>query len=77
MEFSKAKCKVLNLNWGSLKHRYSLVGEWLESSPEKKDLWSSGGCKAGHNLSVYISSLEGQQYLELHQKRGVARVAGR
>jgi len=30
MKFNKAKCRVL--------HVYSLGGEWLESSPEEKDL---------------------------------------
>ena len=38
MKFNKAKCKVLHLSQGNLKHRYILGGEWLESSPKEKDL---------------------------------------
>ena len=38
MKFSKAKCKVLHLNQGNPKHRYSLGRERLESSPKEKDL---------------------------------------
>ena len=36
MKFNKAKCKVLYLCQGNLKHRYRLGGEWLESSCEEK-----------------------------------------
>ena len=38
MKSNKAMCKVLDLGWDSLKHRYRLRGEWLESSPEEKDM---------------------------------------
>ena len=38
MRFNNAKCKVLHLGWSNPKDRYRFGREWLESSPEKKDL---------------------------------------
>ncbi|GAB0195500.1 cAMP-dependent protein kinase inhibitor alpha [Grus japonensis] len=38
MKFSKAKCKVLHVGRLSPKHDYRLGEEWIESSPEEKDL---------------------------------------
>jgi len=37
-KFSQAKCKVLHVGQGNPKHKYRLGREWLESSPEEKDL---------------------------------------
>ncbi|PKU46973.1 rna-directed dna polymerase from mobile element jockey-like [Limosa lapponica baueri] len=38
MKFNQSKYKVLHLSDGNPKHKYRLGGEWLESSPEEKDL---------------------------------------
>ncbi|GAB0193549.1 mitochondrial enolase superfamily member 1 [Grus japonensis] len=38
MKFNKTKRKVLHVGWCNLKHDYRLGEEWIESTPEEKDL---------------------------------------
>ncbi|GAB0203622.1 hypothetical protein GRJ2_002827800 [Grus japonensis] len=38
MKFNKAMCKVLHMGQSNPKHNYRLGGEWIESSPEEKNL---------------------------------------
>ncbi|GAB0204368.1 mitochondrial enolase superfamily member 1 [Grus japonensis] len=38
MKFNKVKCKVLHVGQRNPKHNYRLDREWIENSPEEKDL---------------------------------------
>ncbi|GAB0205237.1 mitochondrial enolase superfamily member 1 [Grus japonensis] len=38
MKFNKAKCKVLHVVKSNPKHNYGLGKEWIDSSPDEKDL---------------------------------------
>jgi len=48
MKFNKAKCKLLHMGLGNPKQKYRLGGEWIESSPEEKDV----GVLANKKLNV-------------------------
>lgn len=42
MRFNKAKCKVLHLGSGNLKHEYWQGDEWIDSCPKEMDFTASG-----------------------------------
>ncbi|GAB0175845.1 mitochondrial enolase superfamily member 1 [Grus japonensis] len=64
LKFSKAKCKVLHMGQGNPKHSYRLGGEWIESSPEEKD------------MGVLLDEKLNQLYPGLHQKKRDQQVKG-
>jgi len=58
--------------WGNPQHKYRLGREWIETSPEEKDL----GVLVQHDLAVCTHSPQSQPYPGLHQKKHGQQVDG-
>ncbi|GAB0180413.1 mitochondrial enolase superfamily member 1 [Grus japonensis] len=56
MKFNK--CKVLHMGRGNPKHKYRLGGEWIDNSPEEKDLGGVSGQEAQHDPAMCACSPE-------------------
>ncbi|PKU45153.1 rna-directed dna polymerase from mobile element jockey-like [Limosa lapponica baueri] len=63
MKFNQAKCKVLHLDQGNPKHKNRLDGEWIESSPEEKDLEVLAGEMLNRSQQRALAARKGNHIL--------------
>ncbi|GAB0203499.1 mitochondrial enolase superfamily member 1 [Grus japonensis] len=77
MKFNKAKCKVLHMGRRNPKRSYRLGEEWIESSPEEKDLGVLPDKQLSkHEPAVCPCGQEGQRYLGVHSEERGQQVKG-